>query len=156
MHLILQKKLLEREHRKKLYYTLINPHLNYGISLWGSANKSLLKQLHVSQYKAIRAITHSEYNESVNNKYKQLDILQLNDMYTLQLAKFMFQYSKNQLPKPLMELFTPNSDIHKHNTRHNRDPHFISYNTHKYAQSFLHKAPVIWQNIPIQIKEKNH
>jgi len=148
------KKLLEREHRKKLYYTLINPHLNYGISLWGSANKSLLKQLHVSQNKAIRAITHSEYNESVNNKYKQLDILQLNDMYTLQLAKFMFQYSKNQLPKPLMELFTPNSDIHKHNTRHNRDPHFISYNTHKYAQSFLHKAPVIWQNIPIQIKDK--
>ncbi len=131
------KRLLEREHLTKLYYTLINPHLNYGISLWGSINKSLLKQLSVSQNKAIRAITYSRYNESVNNKYKQLGILQLNDMYTLQIAKYMFQYSKNQLPKPLMQLFTPNYNIHNHNTRHSRDPHFRTYNTHKYSMSSI-------------------
>jgi len=111
------KRLLEREHLIKLYYTLINPHLNYGVTLWGSSKKSDIKQLYIMQNKAIRAITLTRYNESVSHKYKQLGIMQLDNLYIFQITKYMFQYSRNLLPIPLMNLFTPNTNIHAQNTR---------------------------------------
>ena len=76
---------MEREHLIKLYYTLINPHLNYGVTLRGSSKKSDIKQLYIMQNKAIRAITLTRYNESVSHKYKQLGIMQLDDLYTFQM-----------------------------------------------------------------------
>ena len=39
------KHILSPKHLKSLYYTLIHPHLTYGLLLWGSTYKTLLKKL---------------------------------------------------------------------------------------------------------------
>ena len=53
------------------------------------------------QNKAMRAITSSKYNESMREKYNQMGIMQIDDLYTLNLTKLMFLYNKNTLPHPI-------------------------------------------------------
>ena len=48
---------------KQLYYSLIHPHLTYGVTLWGSAFKYELNKIIKAQKKAIRNICKAQYNE---------------------------------------------------------------------------------------------
>ena len=41
---------------KQIYYSLIYPHLLYGINSWGTAHENVLKQVRVIQNKVIRII----------------------------------------------------------------------------------------------------
>ena len=91
------KHFLAKEHLVKLYNTLINPHLNYGVILWGASGTTKLKKIKVMQNKAMRAITSSKYNESMREKYKEMGIMQIDDIYTLNLTKLMFLYNKNHV-----------------------------------------------------------
>jgi hypothetical protein len=147
------KHILSREHLRSLYYTLIHPHLTYGLLLWGSTYKTFLHKLQVLQNKSIRSITKSKYNESTGPIYKKLGILPLSKLYQLEAAKFMFLNHKEDLPSPLLSIFTPNIDIHQYGTRHRNDPHINARRTHLSSQCFIHKAPSIWYNIPPPIKE---
>ena len=66
-----------------VYYSLVFSHLQYGISTWGSASTYLLKTI---QNKIIRLITFSSYRSNAEKLYAQLKILNLNDIYKLQIA----------------------------------------------------------------------
>ena len=64
------KHLLNRKHLLTLYYALIYPYLDYGITLWGSTHNSYIKTLFVKQKKAIRIITGAKYNEHTTPLFK--------------------------------------------------------------------------------------
>ena len=94
------KHILSREHLRSLYYTLIHPHLTYGLLLWGSTYKTFLHKLEVLQNKSIRSITKSKYNESTGPIYKKLGILPLSKLYQLEAAKLMFLNHKKNIFHP--------------------------------------------------------
>ena len=147
------KHILSPKHLKSLCYTLIHPHLTYGLLLWGSTYKTLLKILQTRQNKYVRSITKSKYNASTGPIYENLGILQISKLYQLEAAKLMFLNKNQHLPSPLQAIFTPNTDIHNHNTRHRNDPHISTRHTNQLLRSFIHNSPNIWYNIPLQIKE---
>ena len=147
------KHLLPLKQLKSLYYTLMHPYLNYGTILWGSAVQNSLKKIQVLQNKAIRNITNSKYNASATPLYKATKITPLDALYKVHLAKFMYQHKNNLLPQSLQALYTPNTETHKHNTRHKNDPHIIRHTTHLVSKTFIHKAPEFWYSLPDNIKE---
>ena len=147
------KHILSSKHLKSLYYTLIHPHLTYGLLLWGSTYKTLFKKLQTLQNKSVRSITKSKYNASTGPIYENFGILQISKLYQLKAAKLMFINNNQHLPSPLQAIFTPNTDIHNHNTRHRNDPHIGTRRTNQLSRSFIHNAPNIWYYIPLQIKE---
>ena len=108
---------------------MIHPYLDYGIMLWGTANKTQIKPLQKIQNKAVRIITNSQYNTLAVPLYKQLNILTLDDMHKMQIGKFMYELSQNNLPRKLIDLFTPNCQTHEHNTRQKNEPHVKSWAT---------------------------
>ena len=75
-------------------------------------------------------------------------------MHTLQISKFMFQFSQNILPTSLKGKFTANEYLHNYNTRH--DPHISSRNTAVASHSIVHKGPKLWQTIPTNIKNSKN
>ena len=77
-----------------LYNTLILPHLNYGILLWGDKCERLEKL----QKKAIRIITVNKYNAHTEPLFKSLNILKLKDMFLLNQLKFYYNFINNKLP----------------------------------------------------------
>ena len=49
--------------------------------------------------------------------YQELQVLKVEDIYQLELAKFMYQLHHNQLPKNFYQSFRKLNTIHQHETR---------------------------------------
>ena len=59
---------------KTIYIALFDPSLTYGITIWGGAYKSYLKQSTISQKKAVRYETNASYNAHTEPLFKQLKL----------------------------------------------------------------------------------
>ena len=82
-------------HQKRfIYYSLIYSHLQYCISTWKHASKTALEPLEKLQKRIVRIITNSPSGAHTAPLYKQLNILKLNDIFKLEIAKNMFHYNK--------------------------------------------------------------
>ena len=119
--------------------------------LWGSAQKSLLRPLQIKQNKAIRCITGSPYNSSAPPLYKQTSVPRLDDMYKIELSKFMYLHYHKSLPLRLLSLFQSNDNTHNYNTRHCKDPHILRRKSHVH-NSFIAKGPELWLSLPESTK----
>ena len=141
-----------------LYYSLVYPYLIYGITLWGSAAKNHLSKIIIMQKKIIRAIVEAPYNAHTNTIFHKLNILKLEDIYKLYTAKFTLSYLKQELPAPLLNLYTTASEPGGQNIRTNH--HYKLKLQHRRtlaaSQSIIHKAPSIWNSIPSQLYLDNH
>lgn len=137
---------------KTLYYSLAYPHLSYGIILWGSTYATHMNKIVVMQKKLIRAIMHASLNEHTHPLFVDLGILKLNDIYTLEVAKFMHKYINNNLPEALSDIFTYTRDVHTHQTRQSG---FIRPAACRLTVSFhsvLYKGPSIWNTVPTTLQ----
>ena len=77
-----------------IYKSLIMPHLNYGLLLWGVN----LKDIVLLQKKAIRLVTHNTYNSHTEPIFKENGLLNLVDMFLLNKLKFLHKLFHNNLP----------------------------------------------------------
>ena len=78
-----------------LYYSLVYPHLIYGILLWGGFVKVHLQPLIVAQKKIVRVITHSLYLAHTAPLFHRIRILQLEDIYRYYVGIRMFKLKMN-------------------------------------------------------------
>ena len=95
-----------------LYYSLVYSTIQCCNIAWGCTAKKYLIKLKMRVNKIIRAITFSNSFTSVRALYKNLNILKLEDIYKLGLAKFMHQINYDKMPKIFVELFTNTTKIH--------------------------------------------
>ena len=147
------KHVLDQNHLRILYFSLIHPYLNYGSVLWGSAQQKYVHRLEIMQNKAMRVIQNLKYNSSAKPTYKKLKVLPIEQLCQQQLGKLMFMHHNSTLPPQIKKIFTINNTVHHHNTRHSNDPHIPQHSTRMVVSSFIHKAPEIWYKIPQDIKE---
>ena len=95
----------------------------------------------------------SSYNAHTTPLFKDSKVLKLDDLFKLEVGKFMYDGIHNTLPKPLSAFHTPNSVIHGHDTRQRYNPHVQSRRSVVANNSLLHKAPAIWNSFPRTIRE---
>ena len=103
-----------------LYNTLVLPHLNYCIILWGKCNMYLLERLHKLQKRAVRIITNSSFLSHSNPLFMKLKVLPIFQLYEYNLGIFMFLYHKELLPDLFNSLFVKNMDIHNYDIYKNQ------------------------------------
>ena len=138
-----------------LYNCLILSHLMYSNIVWGNCSSHSLQKLFLLQKRAIRAITKSNYLAHTQPLFKKLKILNIYDINKLQLASFMFSYSKQLLPNNFDEYFEYNSNINQYNTRNTNKMYvpFYHYNFSRTTVSF--KGPQSWNLLPDDLKESS-
>ena len=117
---------------KLIYSALIQPHLNFGVLLWGINTKRILKL----QKWAMRAITSSKYNAHADPLFKRLNILKIDDIYKLSALKFYYKYSKDQLPRSFHGFLDPITLNHTYQTRNRNVP------LHPVPKSVLAKSTI--------------
>ena len=145
------KLLFPQEIKCLLYNSLIVPHINYCITAWGFHRNRIT----IIQKKAIRIITASSYISHTEPLFKQLNLLKVEDILTLQELKFYFKYNQGILPKYLQNWnFIPNSKIHNHNTRNITTLHTFK-TKHEFAKKTLkYNLPYTINNTPHIVKDK--
>ena len=74
---------------KSVHYSLIHSHLLYCKNTWESASSCNLKPFKIFQKLIIRLIAGSEYRAPSSTLFSQLQILQLDDIHTFEVAKRM-------------------------------------------------------------------
>ena len=145
------KLLFPQEIKCLLYNSLIVPHINYCITAWGFHRNRIT----IIKKKAIRIITASSYISHTEPLFKQLNLLKVEDILTLQELKFYFKYNQGILPKYLQNWnFIPNSKIHNHNTRKITTLHTFK-TKHEFAKKTLkYNLPYTINNTPHIVKDK--
>lgn len=145
--------ILSMTNMRMLYFSLVHPYLLYGNLLWGSAYKKDLQPLTVLEKKAVRIVTHAKYNEHSSPLFKKLNIPKLDDLFKIQMGKFIYESKKVLLPAPLRNILTFNHNVHAHNTRQSHDVHFGRVQADIIHRSFLHRCPVNWSGLPGTVKD---
>lgn len=134
-----------------LYNTLILPHFNYGILLWGWKSDGLARL----QKKAIRVITNSRYNEHTEPLFKKLNLLKVTHISMLHDLKFCYKLQNVQLPEYFYNwTLQRQNEIHSYNTR-NRNHFQIPIVKHAFAKhNIRNKIPYILNETPQIILDK--
>ena len=128
---------------KTLYCSLILPHLNYGIILWGRKPKRINKL----QKWAVRQVTNAKYNSHTEPIMKRLKLLKVNDLYNLAALKLFHKYENNDLPSYFTNIFASQIAPHEYNTRHKNSSHQKS-NTISASHSPRYCVPRVVETIP--------
>ena len=141
---------------KAVYYSLIYSHLQYCISTCEHASKSALDPLEKLQKRIVKIITSSPFRAHTTPLYKQLNILKLNDIFKLEIAKNMFHYNKKSNKETTEHpQITTIKQLHHHNTRlSSRNNYFLPRKrTETGKQSLAFIGPKVRQEIPAHLTE---
>ena len=103
--------LISFEVSKMLYYALFTQDLN------SNEPKIYLKELSGKLNNIIRTILFGKKYSHMRNLYKNLNLLKLNNIYKLELAKFMFKFYHGTQKKSFYDRFIKLSAIHNYSTR---------------------------------------
>ena len=145
----------------KYYYAHVYSYLQYAILAWGSASKSVLSKINVLHRRVVRLMTlhgplknffaYNAEDDLGNIKnlelFKSCDILTIQDIYTLELAKFMYKASKNLLPPALNAIFL--------RPRYPRQRQFLMplARTRFGERSLKHAGPKLWESLEPNLKD---
>ncbi len=140
---------------RTLYHSYIHSNFMYGLSIWGPlVAKCNLNRVKTLQKKALRTINHAKYNARTYDLCKKSDILLIDELVELELAKISYRYTQGNLPKPVENLFQANDYNHNYQTRSRNNPRIQRHTSAIFNKSFLRKAPSIWTNLGQGIKNK--
>ena len=144
---------------KQIYYSLIYPYISYAILAWGSAYKTHINKIQIKQNHSARLIffatDHGEHTESALSLLNLLDVLTIHNVYRFHILKFTYLWHKGLLPKPFSNYLQYASNVHKYNTRYasKQNLYLKKVRTNMGKQAIGYAARVIWDEIPLKLKE---
>jgi len=102
---------------KPVYFCLVYSHLQYVIGAWGSVPKTTLNHLNVLHNELIRAMNFASNKSQVTPLYHQSNLLKINYIYHLEMAKMIHCLHNGKLPQTFDDYFVPVTSVHTHLTR---------------------------------------
>ena len=104
---------------RTLYYSLIYPYLFYCVSVWASTYPSNLRRLITLQKRVVRIMSRTAFDAHTEPLFINLRILNLTDIYKLQIGKFMYHCKSglHVLPDSFNDMFLVTRQVHSYGTR---------------------------------------
>lgn len=136
---------------RTLYYSFIQPYIDYGLLNWGSAPKSYLEIIRKNLNKTIRIMSFKGKYESTKELFENFKILDFDSNHKYKIGTFMYKLNNNLLPIKISNMF------HKLNTgKENVTSGYLlpSVKTN-FGKRFITFTGISnWKKIPKNIKEK--
>ena len=136
---------------KYVYFAHFYSRLTYGIRIWGnSASKNGIKTIWRLQKRIVKLLDNKGFRDSPDPCFKQLKVLKLADIITLENVKLAFRVHNDLAPSPLMNLFD------KQNRRKSRNLTFLvkRHTSSLYNNSFLCTVVCNWNGLQNELKVK--
>ena len=105
-----------------------------------------LNRIFYLQKRFVRAIVSSDYRAHSAPLFAKLGILDIFQVKSFQIAKFMFCYQNQLLPPMFLNLFLASSRVHNYGTR--AANHYRSHSCRTNLKQFtiLYQGPKIWHS----------
>ena len=100
---------------RMLYYSLIYPHLIYGIEVWGSACNTTINRVLILQKRAVRVIAYKDKRQddyslpASRPLFVNLKILRINEIFKIYLSCFVYRCLKKLCMPQFHTWFVPTS-----------------------------------------------
>ena len=105
-------------------HTLFISHILYGILCWGRCGSTTMEPIIRLFDNAIKCINFSR-DKTISKLYHKSQVLQIRDLFKLELAKFMYKYNHDTLPNYFRPLFVKISNVHSYQTRAANTNYFV-------------------------------
>ena len=146
---------------KNVYYSIVHSYVRYGLLTWGSASSSILSHLNTALHKVLRIMTFAPFgNIDLHPMYDFLKILNLEQLHSFEVAKYLYKYNNNLLPvSSVGNYFEPDPFVNLHSyalrSRTANVPTRLVRRTKFADKSMQIVGPQIWNEIPDQIQRTN-
>ena len=137
-----------------IYFSTIHCHLTYCVGIWGSANKTLIDELHVLHKKSLKA-THKlpmRYSSTLLFKVEFPTMLTVRQMYKLAVCKFVYCSINNLKHHSL----TFASNFNRYETRYSYLLKRPKIHSDFGKRSLLYAGPTLFNTLPILIRNLTH
>ena len=145
------KNILPTKSLKTLYYSLIHPHILYGLPIYSCTTQKNLNKIFKMQKRAVRSITKSKYNSSTNPIFVGLGILPLEHLITETRALLMHSIYHKYSPTALHNIWITNETRSLNHDHDLRDGHhiYIPLARTEHVKRLTHFAlPKTWNDLP--------
>lgn len=129
-----------------LYNSLILPHIQYAIAVWGNSPQQHLKRIEILQKKAVRCISRSRYNSHTNPIFLNLRLLKIKDLYKSACCKLYYRKKKGILHKYHSQQLRCN--LHQINTRQSDQLYIPRISKVIEKQQISYKIGNEWNGLP--------
>ena len=146
------KMYLNRKSLLSLYYAFLYPYMLYCIPVWGGSNATTLDPIVKAQKFAIRSIACKPKRTPTQTLFSELNILQLNKIFKLQVLLFVFRFKNYLLPRVFDNFFIPTQNVHGYNTRQCFDFYPPRMMTCLGQKSVRYLGCLFWNTLDIKIK----
>ena len=147
-HLIPQNVLL------LLYNAFIQPHVSYGLEVWGCAHISYLNKIFIIQKMAVRAITSSKFGAHSGPLFKKLSVLDVFKLHKFLITTFVYKLIHQILPHSISDycrFFEHNYGTRQKDTKILVLP---KVNTEQGKRSMTFCGSIMWNSLPEDVKCK--
>ena len=130
------------------------------LSAGGNSSKTLKHKQQVKQNRIIKTVCNKFWTKTrLKSLYEQLQVLNIDDIYKLEVAKFMAEVNLNKVPvfcSNQSTIFRTLSSIHTYSTRSASSKSFYVQRTSlvKTNQSLKIFGVKIWNSLPRHIRDK--
>jgi len=139
---------------KNIYNAFLQPHVDYGISVWASASNNQTKKITKSTEKAVRIMDFKGRNEEALPLFRKFKILSPDLNKKLVDSIFIWKHCNDLLPTAISNIIKQNESSQQAiNTNNKR--FYIPYCRTSIAQrSIIFTGPNTWNNIvPKHLKD---
>ena len=102
--------------------------------------------------KVIRVLGNEDFYAHSSPIFKSLKILKFQDIYLLNLGKFMFSYTHNLLPDSFNNFFLPTDQIHSYNLRSSSLIYLPSCRTKTRQFTVYYQGPKFFNSLSYDVR----
>ena len=136
---------------RTLFYAFVQPHIDYGLLVWGSATPSNLKPIKKNLQKAVRKILFKNRNQPTEPLFHELKVLDFDKHKFLTISSFMWQLTYDNIPDTIKSSFNIRNRDYGVN---NRKYHIPNISSEILKRNIVYQGPKIWNNLKNDIKIK--
>ena len=142
----------------KVYHALFKSKLQYGVLSWGTANKTSLQPIRVLQNRTLRHISQAPLFTRLDNIFLNYRILKFDDLFKLEVGKFMHCFKAEKLPKSFNNYFQEVGQVRSRVTRaSNRGDLFVIRCNKKVGEkSIKFIGAKYWNDLPLELKNMKY
>ncbi|KAG6458312.1 hypothetical protein O3G_MSEX010807 [Manduca sexta] len=144
---------LPRPVQYTIYNSLVKPHIDYLIEIWGTAAKTNLAKLQIVQNKLLKVLFHLDYLTPTNKLFKKIKVMNISETYTYQICILVRKILNKDIHTKIT--FSKKAQLHKMNLRSNNDNmiRLLKPRTNFGRKSIMYEGVRLYNRLPKNIKE---